>query len=183
MLHQGCTWLVQVYELESSMRPIAKMLPGVVSIRRGEQEPHQLWPPVPKFRHRFGGRRGGGGGGPRAPAALEDWSSSSGDDDGDDDTTGGGAGIGDEGVGEPVGMPEGMLDDGEESEELEDDVGQERRLQERNEFFQSLCAEMDEIFADGGDETLRAAGSDGDERGGESQHPAAAASSEGDFYY
>ena len=188
MLHQGYTWLVQVYELESTMRPVAKMLPAVVSARRGEQEVHQLWPEPPRIR--YGGyRRAAGPRGPRAkaapraPAALGD-DDSSGDDSGDDAAVGGGGegGV----VGEAAVAEAEEAVGGEESEELADDVAAEQRVLARAADLGALLGEMESTFADGGGadrEPLERPA--GDAAGSESQPPAAvvAASSGGQLLF
>jgi len=60
-MNQSDTWLCHRYHVEDSCRPIARMEPGAVSVRKVSTEAIQVWPRVVVPRR--GARPAGGGGG------------------------------------------------------------------------------------------------------------------------
>ena len=150
-LHQGYTWTAQLYELEATVRPIANMTPGTLGARRVDAEPQQIWPVVARARTRYSsGRRHRPGRGPR-PKALP----APGDESEDGSSSGSGA-AGEEGSParrDPVdGDTHLAADSG--SEDLVDDVAAEQAVIDRELWFADFLQGLDEIMADGGQETL-----------------------------
>ena len=130
MLHQSHTWHSQPYIVEDSLRPVSKMVPGVVSVQKMSLASVQIWPREPSAPRRR----------PRTPSsdhgsarALEDGALP--DDGGDDDM--------DDSASEE-GAVEGVASDAE-SVELEDDLVAVNADAEMDRMWGDLLAEMIEV--------------------------------------
>ena len=124
-LKQSDVWMAQIYRLEDTIRPIPRMVPGVVSIRKADTAAVQIWPPAARA------PRGGWGD----------------DDDDEDDGHDGRPAVEDlpegsdqEGGPHPPAPSDGpgAADDDAESVVLEDDPDAAREQQAREELVQQL---------------------------------------------
>ena len=128
-MNQKDSWSVQLYEVEDSLRPVATMTPGLVSVIKIDVGEISLWPRAP-------GRRPPR----RRPARAGGVGSSDSDDDAVDDD--GDMAIEDIGADAEPPADDGAYPDDELSDELEDDVDGERERVAAELVVDGLLAEV-----------------------------------------
>ena len=143
-LNQSDTWRCQVYHLEEGMRPIAKLLAGVVSVRKVGKESVQIWPRVVRP----------GGPGRRRPRTPPSGGGSDDEDDWGPDEEEEGIGSNDELPGDapdpppPADAPGDAADADLSEPELEDDADAASRQVAADAAYAALLDETMALFED-----------------------------------